>query len=293
MEAPTTIELTTWIEALSLFREMGRGWVFRGQRDAAWDLVTNLQRPGLRLSPALAEREFHREFTHGAHNYLSANEVPQTMLEWLALMQHHGTPTRLLDWTESPFVACYFALEDAVDSHGRCAVWAVDLPWTMARAGMLIQGVGNGEFAHFKLKKLWQSDEFKRLVMDGQLTMVVPALPRRRNRRLVAQQGLFLVPANLDVSFFDNLAYGVPSINGRIVKILLHNSVREEALDELALMNINRATLFPGLDGFAQSLRYGRYGHRDERTIQLEAGRMLASRYGFIRDRAGEGTKAT
>jgi len=290
---PTTIELASWVDALSLFRELGEGWVFRGQRDANWELVTNLQRPGLRLLPEQAEREFHREFTHGAHNYLSANEMPQTMLEWLALMQHHGTPTRLLDWTESPFVACYFALEEAVDCRGSCAVWAVDLPWVAARAGAAIQRVGDGEFAQFKLKKLWQSEEFKRLVLDGRLTMVVPALPRRRNRRLVAQQGLFLVPANLGVSFLENLGDGTPDIEGRVVKIVLRNSMREEALDELALMNINRATLFPGLDGFAQSLKYGRYAHRDERTIQREAERALASRHKFIRDRAQDETKAT
>ena len=38
--------------------------------------------------------------------------VPANRLEWLALMQHYGTPTRLLDFTRSPYVACYFALEE-------------------------------------------------------------------------------------------------------------------------------------------------------------------------------------
>ena len=65
------------------------------------------------------------------------------MIHWglsVSTMQHHGAPTRLLDFTYSVYVAAYFALENA-DSDG-CAVWAVNGPWTLDRARNALLGLG-------------------------------------------------------------------------------------------------------------------------------------------------------
>src|SRR5207249_10091816 len=77
------------------------------------------------------------EFKRRAHTDLQPHQVPAegNAGEWLALMQHFGAPTRLLDVTQSPYVAAYFALEDAVDGVEQCAVWAVNKRWCLESAG--------------------------------------------------------------------------------------------------------------------------------------------------------------
>src|SRR5712692_5755291 len=94
----------------------GDKWYFRGGLPD-WSLETSIERAfkdwNLPLRDAartelLLLRDFKR-----AYRLSADNQPPQTddTLGWLALMQHHGAPTRLLDWTYSPFVAAYFAME--------------------------------------------------------------------------------------------------------------------------------------------------------------------------------------
>ena len=100
-------------EILSKLYDYGRvgNWVFRGQEDYSWALSTSLERIHIDINRRVAEEYLLYEFKGAAHHYIDFSGIPQNTLEWLALMQHHGAPTRLLDFTKSPFVGCYFALE--------------------------------------------------------------------------------------------------------------------------------------------------------------------------------------
>src|SRR5512134_31011 len=106
-----------------------RNWCFRGQANAEWTLRSSLSRH-IEVSKVtdqvweLQERRIRRIFRRKSHLFL--DDLPQDdELEWLALMQHHGAPTRLLDFTWSPYVAAFFALERA---RGDAAIWAINLP---------------------------------------------------------------------------------------------------------------------------------------------------------------------
>jgi hypothetical protein len=107
---------------------------------------------------------------------------------------------------------------------------------------------------------------FRRAVLSNQIPFVCSAQPARHSERLASQQGLFLCPGNLGIFDFEsNLLqqiamgkypeYFAPVWKpAQVVKIIIPNSRRAEILRELSRMNIDRSTLFPGLDGYAQAL---------------------------------------
>jgi hypothetical protein len=120
-----------WSEALD-------GWAFRGHQSADWTLQNSLSRQLRRFCPDEAswrvrESRALRIFRRKAHIYLDARDAIEDDLRCLAMMQHHGAPTRLLDFTKSPFVAAFFALESAASN---AAVFALNTPalWNLACA---------------------------------------------------------------------------------------------------------------------------------------------------------------
>jgi FRG domain len=236
-----------------------RQWVYRGQASEQLHLMTSLERACDRFhrTPFVAEveetllREFRRRYQHYAAHIPHAQDV----FEWFSLMQHHGAPTRLLDWTYSIYVAAYFALEKA---EGPSAVWAIDTRWCQEQAIEALRLIGkkepeilseklSDEKYFFKTRKLLFESPFTRFVC------LVNAF--YMNERLTLQRGVFLWPGDVRCSFEDNLS-ALPGHDDadRVVKLILPYPLREEALSELHDMNISRATLFPGLDGFAQTL---------------------------------------
>src|SRR5205085_485887 len=105
-------------------------WIFRGQADAKWHLETSLER--VRKSRGILPRDLAsleggliRRFKRQYHHYSADPPEKDNQIEWLALMQHHGAPTRMLDWTYSFYVACFFAFED-VRPGSKCTIWAVN-----------------------------------------------------------------------------------------------------------------------------------------------------------------------
>lgn len=126
--------VNAWAEFVAIVDGHKGTHAFRGMSDARWRLQSSLERyipeGNERLSAELA---LLIQSQKRAHDYIHAGKEPRTNREWLALMQHFGAPTRLLDFTRSPYVAALFAFEN-LGTHDR-AVWAVDLPRCYSRAG--------------------------------------------------------------------------------------------------------------------------------------------------------------
>ncbi|MFC2023948.1 FRG domain-containing protein, partial [Chloroflexota bacterium] len=105
-----------------------RSWAFRGHERSEWSLYSTLSRRFIDFGVhkeawAHQEDRIFRIFCRKAHLFLKHVPKKDRAFEWLSIMQNHGAPTRLLDFTWSPFVAAFFALEKAeTDS----AVWAVN-----------------------------------------------------------------------------------------------------------------------------------------------------------------------
>jgi hypothetical protein len=249
-------------------------WGFRGHSDAAWALEPLLERLKRQYEDAVrtdAEEYAITAFKRRAHHYTSSLPNEEDDLEWLALMRHHGAPTRLLDWTTSPYVAAFFAATEARKDQA-FAIWAIDLQAIRSEAVELLAGSGNlllptaNERANFSFS---DRDSFRTVFMHKtHPAIVAPVQPFRTNQRVTSQQALFLC-ANSIWGFElglkqvlwsdrDRLAQTPEEDGGgvreRLYKIVVAPAARTEVLRELHRMNINYATLFPGLDGFSRSL---------------------------------------
>jgi hypothetical protein len=250
------IVLTRWKNAKSYFEsllESDNAWIFRGHYKAEWHLQPSLERTLSQRPMDLAiERQIISEFQRRAHQYLASTEIPQTLLEWLALMQHHGSPTRLLDWTRSPYIAAFIAFEDTFKEEGETAIWAINSRWLAECSERRLAHAWNRSV---KAPELRTDEELNRL-MHCSVRVVIPMEPERMNERLTIQQGLFLFPSGTELSFESVLAdYSRDDSPEHIRKIVLPKSEGLPCLVDLLRMNINAASLFPGLDGFARSLR--------------------------------------
>jgi len=94
-----TVRLQKWQEYQPFVQQFSENWAFRGQADSHWVLNNAIERTEFIHHYKGIEADFVAEFERGARNYLSRDETPQHLIEWLALMQHHGAATRLLDLT--------------------------------------------------------------------------------------------------------------------------------------------------------------------------------------------------
>ena len=242
-------------------------WYFRGALDD-WPLQPSLERAAadwvIPLNDLRAtERALLREFKRA---YPPTSAVPAPAegddLGWLALMQHHGAPTRLLDWTYSPFVAAFFALDYLLasrDANRMAAIWALAGPPTENQTVRTMLPEENLRDAWDQYSIAREGPGFRKLFLEAEppITFVSSVNPYRLNERLVVQQGLFLCPGNITLPFEENLLT-FPGVTDptNLRKILLPRSVLSEAFLGLGRMNISYRTLFPGVDGYARSQRH-------------------------------------
>lgn len=253
----STVNIDSWEELHIHSQE--RGFVYRGQGDSEWELETSFVRLCRRNSIAPEKRSdfelsLMREFQRGLYQFENDAPASKAKLEWLALMQHHGTPTRLLDFTYSLYVAAYFALEHA---EGPSAIWAINAKWALNSTIESLHAAGNTKAASLREPVSLDNEEarFNLLFKGKTAKAITPLNPFRLNERLRIQRGVFLAPGNIETSFRDNLV-SLPGSNqfGNVRKFLLSPEIRKDGLEQLYYMNISRTSLFPGLDGYAQSL---------------------------------------
>lgn len=251
--------IQSWRELLERYEGFKEGqWCFRGDQCQPGGFKTSLERAAVdrwgRDWAELPELEegLMRRFKREAHLYLSNEPAEGDRIGWLALMRHHGAPTRLLDWSYSFFVAVHFAIERAEPGEPT-SVFAMDLGRIWERA-----------FERERLKPFLAADPNAKqketvdaiIGSDPPEPLVFRLNPWRMNRRLIVQQSLFLVPGDITRSFMDNLRATDDPENLMVeLPLSTDRAFLQEATRELFSMNMMSATLFPGLDGFARNLK--------------------------------------
>lgn len=250
------IRLEKWED---LHRYARPGWLYRGHRKADWVIESSIERCFARESIPVAQRyaleqELLRDFKRAYHQYAAHVPGDGAMLEWLALMEHHGAPTRCVDFSYSTYVAAYFALEDADDD---CAVWAINGPWASKASVSALRRAGKKGVETF-LKPTVQEQEkiaAEAFSRTPHVRCALPVNPFRLNERLRTQKGIFMVPGDCRLPFMDNLrALSQYQSAENVVKLVIPIELRRSILRQLYHMNVSRTSLFPGLDGYAKTL---------------------------------------
>lgn len=249
----TEKQVGSWEEFKNIYaNNVELEWIFRGQSNASWPIKTSLRRSGIL---EIHEERMLFEFKKACQYYLTKNENPTTLIDWLALLQHHGTPTRLIDFTSSPYIAAFFAFEDSNDYGENVSIWIANKIYFLQKSKdfLLKEKIKVGEMYNII------SDETFRIIFEqskmGKLDFVIPIDSHFMNKRYYLQQSIFLSPSNPYKDFNEQLDFLGTTFNHALFKVNIPRIERKKALRDLQKMNITYASLFPGIDGYAKSLK--------------------------------------
>ncbi|MFZ3501534.1 type I restriction-modification system subunit M [Vibrio harveyi] len=195
--------------------------VFRGVENKAYKLEPSIMRLGYDKEDELinAEKRLFKHFKEQAIPHLEYN--PSNDWEWLALAQHHGLPTRLLDWSRNPLVALYFAIESESDTDGAVYILTDRKdPFDMDK--------------QMKPLELTSKDEVRKY------------MPANLTPRIIAQSGLFTVQTNLMAPYEPK----------GLTKLIIPKNAKVRIRKDLSRYGVNRYTIYPGLDGLSYHLKW-------------------------------------
>lgn len=264
------------------------GWIFRGHK-RTYPLAPSIEREYPSFEWAEAEYRVLREFRSKAPLHLEPSRLPPATgkLPWLALMQHLGVPTRLLDFTYSPYVALYFALRHRGECGESAEVWGIDAAAVRRQAERILreadeevrkrQGQPSRRRVASMLRedmlsplqaaqtedRYWESAVSRALNPCGLRRehfnhhgLVAVALPPIQNLRLSSQQGVFLFNGAEDHLFEESLELMMRGLGNQWYKRFhIPAEVLGEVERQLFQLNVHDLSLFPDAEGLTGFVR--------------------------------------
>lgn len=280
-------EMKDWNDIFRLNQRFMSNFIFRGQGNEEWPLVTSLARmvqihhPNYidKIIPAMYEKRMLDEFMWKYPIY-EKNHIPSPgeSIEWLSLMQHYGAPTRMLDFSYSMYIALFMAIDGS--SYSKSAIWAIN-------KYVLNEKPVKNYCAENKTNVITHSvldayiynraqTAINKSSAENKETNLYITRPHMPNERINRQQGLFIIPSSVEVGFeeilkdyYDENFYLEMSFD-EVVKMSTDYHYSQQAVSVLKLkipkvlnynlsntlrqMNITSETMYPGLDGLARSM---------------------------------------
>ena len=222
-------------------------YAYRGMDSASFDLSTSL----MRIENTGMESHLLRNFKKFARASLKDE---RNDWELLAVAQHHGLPTRMLDWSFSPYVALHFATSDLTHYHEDGAVWCLDTDQVHAHLPPSLKHRLNDDdllvFTVELLDELFKNmNDFEQLKGDDDFVICLD--PPSIDERIVNQYAMFTIMSNRDRGLDDWLK----QYPGLYKKIIIPAELKLEVRDKLDQANVNERIIYPGLQGISAWLK--------------------------------------
>ena len=230
-------------------------YIYRGHANADWILESSLERTlssGWCEEKAIKHEEYAlKKFTSKYHLYDRENSRPKSKLAWLATMQHYGVPTRLLDFSESPYIALYFALEFyRPHSGGDLALFAIDYS-AIVHCSLTRVAERDANFSETQASLHGREDEVFERLDSACYEVAWVAEPTQFNARLDRQAGSFLLSVRPGLRLAELLESPLyRTVN--LVKFVIPKHLYPSAFVLLRKMNITSKSLYGDLDGLAR-----------------------------------------
>jgi hypothetical protein len=234
---------SSWQPNISRFRS---NFVFRGVPRVSHALESSLQTGGF----VAKEKHLLASF----RKYAARNSVQGDFVwNWLSLAKHHGLPTRLLDWTYSPYVAMHFATHDPKHQEEDAAIWCVDYRKTNELLpAALRDALKESDVNLFTIEMIngvaRSLEEFDNLSTDD---FVLFFEPPSLDERIVNQFALFSLPSSAKLM----LEALLKKRDDMYRRLIIPAALKWEIRDKLDQANITERVLFPGLDGLSLWLK--------------------------------------
>ncbi len=273
-----------------LLNELPDQFIYRGHSNSKWGLASTLERSFEKNNiihksrKNNIEKEMLDNFKRISSCSISNLPTMINDLEWTSLYQHHGGYTRLLDFTKSLAVASYFAV-NTLDAN-ECCIWCIDKRTLNTAVIPRVEKLVNDDInkyikdMHPHLDPLFLP-ELERKTAEYVLKNkpnslgVITVEPHNLNPRLIAQQGLFIVPFDINKTFMEHLtnSFGLTGSKEKpkelkniedviketkFIKIIIPSKLKKAIIKFLLKINITPATLFQGLDGLAKSINFNK-----------------------------------
>jgi hypothetical protein len=193
--------------------------IFRGQSDKNWEVVPKSGRKGYseKYTNAFSEEQVFRSWKRYAKFHL--NKYPENNWDWLAIAQHHGLATRLLDWSKNPLVGAYFACHENFNKDGVIYYFVLEAVFDFDEK---------------------ETDPFK---MKGFNVF----FPSGFASRIINQRGLFTITDKPKTDLKKQL-------KSKLKKIIIPKEMKEDILQSLDFYGINKMSLYNDLDSLSSYL---------------------------------------
>lgn len=250
------IIVNNWLELMEALYDIPKtshkrhrsDFVYRGVADLSWGLETSLKRLG--GDYVNVEKPLLRSFS----KYAEPGSIPaDTVWVRLAVAQHHGLPTRVLDWTVSPKVAVHFATAEEEHYDKDAAIWCIDVVQARSLLPAKLRDVLKREYAFLfsveMLEVIEKLSDFDALAVENNFILFFE--PPSLDARIVNQGAIMSVMPGATLVLSEFLR-NYPQLYRRII---IPKNLKWEVRDKLDQDNVTERMLFPGLDGLSRWLK--------------------------------------